>query len=228
MAARSGCNHRGQNPNLGQRQVTLPSSEPSTASSSCASAKNRGLESYGQLRALTEQPASIRNSATSSSLPTNDTTPASSISQRKGPRRKTRIRSRQPSPSMTRGSNPILKKLYYPTVPYAFRMYGRHSRPGLRAVPWQGYPHHPGTPDQVELKPEVKKAGGVYYTPTYIVDYIVKSTVGKLLEGKSPKQVAAFASWTRPAVGAPSHPLYLQFLMESFSYLLRQLPYWLN
>ena len=27
---------------------------------------------------------------------------------------------------------------------------------------------------EVEDKPEVKKAGGVYYTPTYIVDYIVK------------------------------------------------------
>jgi hypothetical protein len=33
----------------------------------------------------------------------------------------------------------------------------------------------------VEEKPEVRKAGGVYYTPTYIVDYIVKNTVGKLL-----------------------------------------------
>jgi type I restriction-modification system DNA methylase subunit len=38
----------------------------------------------------------------------------------------------------------------------------------------------------VEDKPEVKKAGGVYYTPTYIVNYIVKNTVGKLLEGKKP------------------------------------------
>ncbi len=33
-----------------------------------------------------------------------------------------------------------------------------------------------------ELKPAVRKAGGVYYTPEYIVDYIVKNTVGKLLE----------------------------------------------
>ena len=28
--------------------------------------------------------------------------------------------------------------------------------------------------------------GGVYYAPTYIVDYIVEQTVGKLLEGKQP------------------------------------------
>jgi hypothetical protein len=35
---------------------------------------------------------------------------------------------------------------------------------------------------KVEEKPEVRKAGGVYYTPTYIVDYIVKNTVGRPLE----------------------------------------------
>ena len=43
---------------------------------------------------------------------------------------------------------------------------------------------------RVEDKPEVRKAGGVYYTPTYIVDYIVENTVGKLLEGKTPDQAA--------------------------------------
>ncbi len=37
-------------------------------------------------------------------------------------------------------------------------------------------------------KPEVRKAGGVYYTPRYIVDYIVEQTLGKLLEGKSPQE----------------------------------------
>jgi hypothetical protein len=36
---------------------------------------------------------------------------------------------------------------------------------------------------KVEEKPEVRKAGGVYYTTTYIVNYVVKNTVGKLLEG---------------------------------------------
>jgi type I restriction-modification system DNA methylase subunit len=43
---------------------------------------------------------------------------------------------------------------------------------------------------KVEPKPEVRKAGGVYYTPSYIVDYIVKNTVGKQIEGKSPTQLA--------------------------------------
>lgn len=43
---------------------------------------------------------------------------------------------------------------------------------------------------RVEQKPEVRKAGGVYYTPEYIVRYIVASTVGRLIEGKSPDQIA--------------------------------------
>ncbi len=48
-------------------------------------------------------------------------------------------------------------------------------------------PHGKGI--TVEEKPEVRKAGGVYYTPRYIVDYIVEQTAGKLLDeiaGASP------------------------------------------
>lgn len=43
---------------------------------------------------------------------------------------------------------------------------------------------------KVEEKPEVRKAGGVYYTPAYIVNYIVTNTVGKMIEGKSPAQLS--------------------------------------
>ena len=43
---------------------------------------------------------------------------------------------------------------------------------------------------KVEEKPEVRKAGGVYYTPAYIVNYIVQNTVGKQIEGKSPAKLA--------------------------------------
>ena len=43
---------------------------------------------------------------------------------------------------------------------------------------------------KVEEKPEVRKAGGVYYTPAYIVDYIVRHTVGRQVEGKTVKEVA--------------------------------------
>ena len=52
----------------------------------------------------------------------------------------------------------------------------------------------PGRQVKIEEKPEVRKAGGVYYTPTYIVDYIVRQTVGPLLEGKTPAQVGGRAA----------------------------------
>lgn len=44
---------------------------------------------------------------------------------------------------------------------------------------------------RIEEKPEVRKAGGVYYTPQYIVNYIVDNTVGKLIEGKTPKEISS-------------------------------------
>ena len=57
-------------------------------------------------------------------------------------------------------------------------------------------PHGRGV--TIEEKPEVRKAGGVYYTPRYIVDYIVEQTVGKLLDG-----IAGTAS---AAAAVPPHP----------------------
>jgi adenine-specific DNA-methyltransferase len=35
----------------------------------------------------------------------------------------------------------------------------------------------------------LRKAGGIYYTPKYIVDYIVKGAVDRAIEGKTPKQI---------------------------------------
>ena len=66
---------------------------------------------------------------------------------------------------------------------------------------------------KIELKPEVRKAGGVYYTPQYIVDYIVENTVGKLLENKSPKE-ASEIKICDPACGSGS------FLLGAYQYLL--------
>lgn len=43
---------------------------------------------------------------------------------------------------------------------------------------------------KIEEKPEVRKAGGVYYTPSYIVEYIVGQTVDWQINGKSPAQLA--------------------------------------
>ncbi len=43
---------------------------------------------------------------------------------------------------------------------------------------------------KVEEKPEVRKAGGVYYTPAYIVNYIVQNTIGKQIADKTPADLA--------------------------------------
>lgn len=65
----------------------------------------------------------------------------------------------------------------------------------------------------IEEKPEVRKAGGVYYTPKYIVDYIVKNTVGKIIDGLSPKQIAE-KRFADIACGSGS------FLIGVYDYLL--------
>ncbi|MBA4374587.1 MAG: hypothetical protein C0401_00240 [Anaerolinea sp.] len=70
-----------------------------------------------------------------------------------------------------------------------------------------------GRQAKVEEKPEVRKAGGVYYTPKYIVEYIVANTVGKLLEGKTPEG-AAELKLVDPACGSGS------FLLGAYQRLL--------
>lgn len=55
----------------------------------------------------------------------------------------------------------------------------------------------------IEEKPEVRKAGGVYYTPRYIVEYIVSQTVEKLLEGKKPEATLKLR-FLDPACGSGS------------------------
>lgn len=109
----------------------------------------------------------------------------------------------------------IIAGLYYPECPYEFsvlsadilgqvyeQFLGKVIRltNGHRAV--------------VEDKPEVKKAGGVYYTPTYIVDYIVKNTVGKIVDNRStPKNISSLRILD-PACGSGS------FLIGAYQYLL--------
>jgi len=68
---------------------------------------------------------------------------------------------------------------------------------------------------KIEDKPEVRKAGGVYYTPQYIVDYIVENTVGKLLsECKTPADAAKLCILD-PACGSGS------FLLGAYAALIR-------
>jgi len=109
---------------------------------------------------------------------------------------------------------PILKNLYWPESPYVFsvipldilgQVYEQFLGKVIRLTA--------GHQAKVEEKPEVRKSGGVYYTPTYIVDYIVKNTVGKLLEGKTPAQ-AAKLKIVDPACGSGT------FLLGAYQTLL--------
>lgn len=110
----------------------------------------------------------------------------------------------------------ILVHLYPPVSPYAFKyfsaeilgqVYERFLGKVIRLTA--------GGHAKVEEKPEVRKAGGVYYTPTYIVEYIVKNTVGELLKDKTPADL--FLEPIRivdPACGSGS------FLLGAYQFLL--------
>jgi type I restriction-modification system DNA methylase subunit len=124
----------------------------------------------------------------------------------------------------------ILKDLYYP-APYVFsqipadilgQIYEQFLGKVIRLTA--------GHQAKVEEKPEVRKAGGVYYTPTFIVAYIVINTLGKLLNptpppappqtkstfgegGMTPKE-ASRLKILDPACGSGT------FLLGAFQYLL--------
>ncbi|MCK9400426.1 MAG: N-6 DNA methylase [Bacteroidales bacterium] len=108
----------------------------------------------------------------------------------------------------------IIGELYYPKCEYEFSVmpadilgsvYERFLGKTIRLTE----AHHA----KIEEKPEVRKAGGVYYTPKYVVDYIVENTVGKLIEGKTPKEVESIKICD-PACGSGS------FLIGAYQYLL--------
>ena len=111
----------------------------------------------------------------------------------------------------------ILRRLYFPLSPYVFseipveilgqayeQFLGKVIRVEVKA----------GNPEiNIEPKPDVRKAGGVYYTPAYIVDYIVAQTLTPLLADKTPEQAAALRILD-PACGSGS------FLIGAYQFLL--------
>jgi type I restriction-modification system DNA methylase subunit len=108
----------------------------------------------------------------------------------------------------------IINELYYPECPYEFSVlpveilgsaYEQFLGKIIRITPG----HHA----KIEEKPEVRKAGGVYYTPQYIVEYIVKNTIGKLIDGKTPKEISKIKI-VDPACGSGS------FLIGAYQYLM--------
>jgi adenine-specific DNA methylase len=81
----------------------------------------------------------------------------------------------------------IFKHLYYPDSPYEFsvlpagilgQVYERFLGKVVRVTA--------GHRVKIEEKPEVRKAGGVVYTPAYIAEYIVRQVLARLLADKTP------------------------------------------
>lgn len=108
----------------------------------------------------------------------------------------------------------IINDLYYPKSPYEFsvisvEIIGNAYEQFLGKTITIGN----NSKAKIELKPEVRKAGGVYYTPEYIVDYIVENTVGEKIKGKTPKEIANIKI-VDPACGSGS------FLLGAYKYLL--------
>lgn len=109
----------------------------------------------------------------------------------------------------------IIDDLYYPICPYEF---------SVLAVEILGSAYEQFLGKTISLakngkavieeKPEVRKAGGVYYTPQYIVDYIVENTVGKIINNKTPQQISKLKILD-PACGSGS------FLIGAYQYLLQ-------
>jgi adenine-specific DNA-methyltransferase len=108
----------------------------------------------------------------------------------------------------------IIGGLYYPDSPYEFsvldveilgNIYEQFLGKTIRLTA--------GHQARVEDKPEVKKAGGVYYTPHFIVDYIVEHTVGEKINGKTPAEITPLKILD-PACGSGS------FLLGAYQVLL--------
>ncbi len=84
--------------------------------------------------------------------------------------------------------NEIIDEMYPPKCPYEFSVlpieilghaYEQFLGKTIKFTRKTKFGHS----IEIEEKPEVRKAGGVYYTPDYIVDYIVENTVGVKLNG---------------------------------------------
>ncbi len=108
----------------------------------------------------------------------------------------------------------IIHRLYYPESPYEFsvipaEILGQVYEQFLGKVIRLTAAHRA----DVEDKPEVRKAGGVFYTPAYVVDYIVAKTVGEQVKGKTPRDVAKLTILD-PACGSGS------FLLGAYRFLL--------
>jgi predicted RNA methylase len=109
----------------------------------------------------------------------------------------------------------LIKNLYYPDSPYEFsyipieilgKAYEQFLGKEIKLTS--------GNNIKIKDKPSVKKSKGVYYTPKYIVDYIISETLEKICDAKSPEEISEIKI-VDPSCGSGS------FLIGVYEYLLK-------
>lgn len=108
----------------------------------------------------------------------------------------------------------IIDNLYYPNSPYEFsvlplEILGQVYEQFLGKIVRLTKNHRA----KIEERPEVKKVGGVYYTPQTVTDYIIKHTIGSLIDDKTPDEISKITVLD-PSCGSGS------FLLKAYTYLL--------
>lgn len=108
----------------------------------------------------------------------------------------------------------IIDGIYYPASPYEFsvisadilgQVYERFLGKIITVTPSRGV--------RIDDKPDRRKDEGVYYTPSFVVDYLVKRTLDAVLVGKTSKQADSIRVLD-PACGSGS------FLLGAYQYLV--------
>lgn len=109
----------------------------------------------------------------------------------------------------------VLRGLYAPWSPYRFDVLGVEILGSIyeRALGSEVLLDQDRSVS-IELKPEVRRAGGVYYTPQWVVDEVVRLTIDPLIEGKPPRALRNFRVLD-PACGSGS------FLLGAYARLIR-------
>jgi type I restriction-modification system DNA methylase subunit len=106
----------------------------------------------------------------------------------------------------------FIRSLYLPEEPYRFEAIGDD----ILGIIYERFLGSTITVEHNRVdateKPEVRHAGGVYYTPKFVVDTIVRRVVGPKIEGKTPEEILNLTILD-PACGSGS------FLIAALQYL---------
>ena len=193
-----------RNPGLGQRELNFAVQQTIDRIIFLRICEDRGIEPYGSLLGLVNGAEVYQRLFCASATPTRATTPGCSTSRRNG------AAATRPTPSppfWASTTSCCARSSRASTTPTA-----PTSSPCCRPISWatstssswaRSSALTAGHRAVVEEKPEVRKAGGIFYTPTFIVDAIVRQTLGKLLASLTLRQVAGLA----PRIGRKAAPV---------------------